>query len=64
MGGQHFMGRSTFSWELSGSRASTEDKGYSTTNFGPVDDNSPLNNVKFGIDLSIRTVRDSLCKTA
>ena len=52
LGGQYFAGKSTFTWELSGSRASTEDKGYSTANFGPVDDNSPLNNVQFGINLS------------
>ena len=46
LGGQSFAGRNTFTYEFSGSRATTEDKGYATANFGPVDDNSPLNNVK------------------
>ena len=52
LGGHHVAGASVFSWELSGSRASTEDKGYSTANFAPVADASPLNNVQFGVDLS------------
>ena len=52
LGGQYFAGKSIFTYELSGSRATTEDQGYSTANFAPVDDNSPLNNVQFGIDLS------------
>ena len=51
-GGQYFKGRSVFTYEASGSRALTRDKGYSTANFGPVDDNSPLNNIRFGIDLT------------
>ena len=45
MGGQRYFGKSIFTWEASGGRASTEDKGYTTANFGPVDDNSPLNNL-------------------
>ena len=52
LGGQYFKGKSIFTYELSGSRATTEDQGYSTANFGPVEDASPLNNVQFGIDLS------------
>lgn len=52
LGGQHFAGSSTFTWEFAGSRASTEDQGYSTANFGAVADDSPLNNIVYGIDLS------------
>ncbi len=52
LGGQNYAGRSVFTWELSGARASTEDKGYTTSNFGPIDDNSPLNNVVYRIDVS------------
>ncbi len=51
-GGQHYFGNSWLTWELSGSRGATEDQGYSTTNFAPVSDNSPLNAVRFGVDLS------------
>lgn len=51
-GGQRYFGNSWFTWEFSGARAVTEDKGYTTSNFGPVADASPLNNVVFGIDLS------------
>ncbi len=51
-GGQHYFGNSWLTWELSGSRGATEDQGYSTANFGPVADNSPLNAVRFGVDLS------------
>jgi TonB-dependent receptor len=52
IGGQSFAGRNTFTYELSGSRATTKDQGYATANFGPVADDSPLNNVQFGINLS------------
>ena len=52
LGGQHYFGTSWVTWEASGSRSSTEDKGYSQANFGPIADNSPLNNVVFGLDLS------------
>ncbi len=51
-GGQHYFGNSWITFELSASRASTEDQGYSTTNFGPVEDASPLNNIQFGVDVS------------
>jgi TonB-dependent receptor len=51
-GGQHYFGNSWITFELSASRGSTEDQGYSTTNFGPVADNSPLNNIQFGVDLT------------
>jgi TonB-dependent receptor len=52
VGGQSFVGRNTFAYEISGARASTEDKGYSQANFGPIADASPLNNVQFGINLA------------
>lgn len=52
LGGQRYFGKSVFTWEVSGSRATTEDKGYTTSNFGPVDDSSPLNNVAFNVDPS------------
>jgi TonB-dependent receptor len=38
-------------WELSGSRSSTEDKGYSQANFAPPD-GSPLLGIQYGVDLS------------
>jgi TonB-dependent receptor len=52
LGGHHVFGSSVASWEMSASRSATEDKGYSTANFAPVDDNSPLNNVQFGLNLT------------
>ena len=52
VGGQHYGRTAWFTWELSSSRSSTEDKGYAQANFGPVADNSPLNNVVFGVNLS------------
>lgn len=52
IGGQYFKSKSVFTYEVSGSNSSTRDKGYSQANFGPIDDNSPLNNIVFGIDLS------------
>lgn len=51
-GGQHVFTTTVFSWELSAGRSSTEDKGYSQANFGPVSDASPLNNVQFGLNLN------------
>jgi TonB-dependent receptor len=50
-GGKHVFADSWLAWDMSVSRSSSEDRGYSTANFGP-DDNSPLNNVVFGVDLS------------
>jgi TonB-dependent receptor len=52
LGGHHVFGTSVVSWEASASRAATEDKGYSTANFSPVADDSPLNNVQFGLNLA------------
>ena len=49
VGGHHAINSSVLSWELSASRSSTEDHGYSQTNFAPVSDSSPLNNVQFGL---------------
>src|SRR5262249_45051323 len=50
-GGQHIFGSSWLTWEASAGRSATEDKGYSQANFAPADD-SPLNNVQFGVNLS------------
>jgi TonB-dependent receptor len=54
IGGRHGWGTSAFIWELSTSRSATDDQGYSSADFGPLDSNSPLNNVQFGVDLSNR----------
>ena len=54
VGGHHGWATSSLTWELSVSRAATEDQGYSSADFGPVDGASPLNNVQFGVDLSNR----------
>jgi TonB-dependent receptor len=52
-GGRHdFGGSSWLIWEFSVSRSSSEDHGYSSANFAPVDPNSPLNNVQFGVNVS------------
>ncbi len=52
-GGRHSLNPTTVvTWEISAGRAATEDKGYSTANFAPIDPNSPLNNVQFGVNLS------------
>jgi TonB-dependent receptor len=46
-GGRHDFRTSWLTWEVAASRASTEDHGYMTANFAPVDPASPLNNVQF-----------------
>ena len=52
-GGRHdFGGSSWLIWEFSVSRSSSEDHGYSGADFVPVDPNSPLNNVQFGVNLT------------
>ena len=51
-GGKHVLTTSWFAWDAAVSRSSSEDHGYSTSNFGPIADNSPLNNVQFGVNLS------------
>jgi TonB-dependent receptor len=51
-GGRHDFHNSWVIWEISASRASSEDHGYSTASFGPVDPSSPLNNVQFGFNNS------------
>ncbi len=52
-GGRRDFGASSWLiWEFSASRSSSEDHGYSTANFAPVDPNSPLNNVQFGVNVS------------
>lgn len=50
-GGNHYFQSSWVNWEVSAGRSATQDQGYSQANFGPAD-NSPLNNVQFGVDLS------------
>lgn len=50
-GGRHYFQKSWFTWEISASRSSSEDHGYSTAQFGP-DSNSPLNAVQFALDRS------------
>ena len=47
VGARHDFHTSWLTWEMSASRAATEDLGYSTANFSPIDPNSPLNNVQF-----------------
>jgi TonB-dependent receptor len=52
VGGHQVFGTSVVSWEVSASRSSTEDQGYATSHFAPVADDSPLNNVQFGLNLA------------
>jgi TonB-dependent receptor len=51
LGGQHYMHSSWISWEASGSRSSTEDKGYSQANFAPPD-GSPLVGIQYAVNLN------------
>jgi len=51
-GGRRDFRTAWLTWEVSASRSSSEDHGYSTANFAPVDPNSPLNNVQFGVNVS------------
>jgi TonB-dependent receptor len=51
-GGTHASATTVFTWELSAGRSASEDHGYSSTDFGPIDPASPLNNVQFGFDRS------------
>ena len=39
-------------WDFSSSRSSAEDHGYTSFSFAPVDPNSPLNNVQFGVNVA------------
>src|SRR5258707_11318507 len=48
-GGRHDFRTSWFIWDISASRAASEDHGYSSARFGVADD-SPLNAVQFGLD--------------
>ena len=50
-GGRHDFRTSWFTWDISASRAASEDHGYSSARFAPADD-SPLNAVQFGLDRS------------
>jgi TonB-dependent receptor len=50
-GGQHYFQTSWFSWDISASRSSEDQHGYSTANFAP-GPNSPLNSVQFALDRS------------
>ncbi len=52
VGGRHDFRGSSFVWEVSASRASQEDLGYSSAAFGANDPASPINNVQFGVDRS------------
>jgi TonB-dependent receptor len=49
-GGTHAFTTTVVSWELAAGRSYTRDKGYSSTDFGPIDPDSPLNNVQFGFN--------------
>jgi len=49
-GGRHDFRTAWMTWEVSASRSSSEDHGYSSASFGPVDPASPLNNVQFGFN--------------
>jgi TonB-dependent receptor len=51
-GGRRDFGTAWLIWEFSVSRASSEDHGYSTGTFAPIDPNSPINNVQFGVNVS------------
>ncbi|HLK22484.1 MAG TPA: TonB-dependent receptor [Bryobacteraceae bacterium] len=48
-GGRHNFQSSWFTWEISASRAATDENGYSSAKFAPPD-SSPLNNVQFALD--------------
>ncbi len=50
-GGRHDFSKSWFTWDISASRAASEDHGYSSARFSPADD-SALNAVQFGLDRS------------
>ena len=50
-GGRHSFQTSDFSWDISASRSSEDQHGYSSAQFAP-GSNSPLNNVQFGVNLS------------
>jgi TonB-dependent receptor len=49
-GGRHDFRTTWLTWEVSTSRSASEDHGYSSASFAPVDPNSPLNNVQFGFN--------------
>jgi len=51
-GGRRDFGAAWLIWEFSVSRSSSEDHGYSSADFAPVDPNSPLNNIPFAVNLS------------
>jgi TonB-dependent receptor len=53
-GGHHVWGSTVLTWEAAAGRSSSEDHGYSSADFAPVDANSPLNNVQFAVDLTNR----------
>jgi TonB-dependent receptor len=50
-GGRSYFRNSWLVWEVSASRASSEDNGYTSADFAP-GSNSPLNNVQFGFNRS------------
>jgi TonB-dependent receptor len=50
-GGHHNFQSSWFTWEVSASRSSEDQHGYSSASFAP-GANSPLNNVQYGLNLS------------
>ena len=52
VGGRHDFRSASIVWEVSASRSSEEDLGYSSALFAPTDPASPLNNVQFGVDRS------------
>src|SRR5579862_3045243 len=47
IGGRVDLHTAWLKWEVSASRSSSEDHGYSSASFAPADPNSPLNNVQF-----------------
>ena len=51
-GGRHDFRTAWLVWDFSSSRASAEDHGYTSFTFAPVDPNSPLNNVQFGVNVA------------
>src|SRR5262249_11150451 len=50
-GGRREIRTAWFTWEFSAGRSATENHGYSSANFAPIDPKSPLNNVQFGVNL-------------
>ena len=51
-GGHHVWATTMLSWSFSISRSGTDNRGYSTAQFGNNDPNAPINNVQYGVNLN------------